>query len=121
METKNIGTIVFDSGLLWVGDPAYMVHKDSNELPESFGKDWEEFVDNIGSDPVASFGSEDLDDPKSFGLAISTGDDGQADVQAEVDDNGTVQKVIIDLTGVGRGVDASIKMIKSSLAIEEVI
>ena len=40
---KQIGVIVVNSGLCWIGDPCYVIHRD---LPEEvLGKTWEEFCE----------------------------------------------------------------------------
>lgn len=41
-ELKQIGKIGVDSGLVWIGDPCYLLDGDK---PESVGKDWGEFCD----------------------------------------------------------------------------
>jgi hypothetical protein len=39
---KQIGKVGVDSGLVWIGDPCYLLQGDR---PESVGKDWSEFCD----------------------------------------------------------------------------
>jgi|688.fasta_scaffold22546_12 hypothetical protein len=45
-ELKQIGVIGVDSGLVWIGDPCYLL---DDERPKSVGKDWSEFCDIINT------------------------------------------------------------------------
>lgn len=92
---KKVGTIGVDAGLVWIGDPCYILHKEDNDQPESIGKDWSEFCDKIGGNESVSFpfnlGHEGL------GVCVHTlHGDGSYDVMAEVDGNGRISKISID-------------------------
>lgn len=46
-ELKLIGKIGVDSGLVWIGDPCYLLQ---GERPNSVGKDWSDFCEIIHRD-----------------------------------------------------------------------
>jgi len=45
METKTVlvGEVSVDAGLIWIGDPCYVLHKNDNNRYESIGTTWEDF------------------------------------------------------------------------------
>lgn len=43
---KRVGVVGVDAGLIWVGDPCYIL---GNERPENVGKDWKGFLDKLKS------------------------------------------------------------------------
>jgi predicted RNase H-like HicB family nuclease len=57
-DWKQVGVVGVDSGLCWLGDPCYILHKKPGEEKPELGKDWHEFVnktfDNEGR--FAQFG-----------------------------------------------------------------
>ena len=94
MKTK-VGYIGIDAGLCWVGDPCYVMGKDSG-----YGvKTWKEFCDKHDKAADESeFGwnaCEPLGD--GIGFAISTGyGDGAYPIYIERDRDGAVSKIIVD-------------------------
>jgi len=86
---EEIGQISSDSGLCWLGDPAYVMHK--KKLPRSLGKDWQTFVDKLG--PVISKFQFD-NDKKGLGITVTTGGDGSFPVYAKIGD-GKVKSIMI--------------------------
>ena len=44
LTPKVIGTIGVDAGIVWIGDPCYIMHKEE-ETPSTIGKNWGEFCD----------------------------------------------------------------------------
>jgi hypothetical protein len=42
-DLKLIGHIGVDAGLVWIGDPCYVIHKNEKDRYKSIGKDWYEF------------------------------------------------------------------------------
>lgn len=50
MKTKweTVGIVSVDAGILWVGDPCYVLHQE--EPVKDIGKDWGEFCDKILKD-----------------------------------------------------------------------
>jgi len=86
---KEIGQVSSDSGLCWIGDPAYVVHK--KELPENLGKNWDGFVDKLG--PTISRFQFDNGN-KGLGITVTTGGDGSFPVYAKTGD-GKVKSIMI--------------------------
>ena len=86
---KEIGQISSDSGLCWIGDPAYVMHK--KELPKNLGKDWQGFVDKLGP-TVSNFAFDN--EKKGLGITVTTGGDGSFPVYAKTDD-GKVKSIVI--------------------------
>lgn len=69
MKTKweRVGEMGVDAGLCWVGDPCYVVAKDSSHVFES----WSSFCDQIGNADVKQF---DFGKTNSgLGVCVSTG------------------------------------------------
>jgi hypothetical protein len=42
----TVGKICVDAGLVWIGDPCYILHE--KKLPKSLGKDWGDFCKKLG-------------------------------------------------------------------------
>jgi len=103
-DWKLVGHIGVDSGLCWIGDPCYILHKE-NGLPNSLGKTWDEFCDKVlGDSPtLKSFGYEE-NGKDGLGCAVATGyGDGYYSVYALVKNTGSwgerVLAVVVDFTG----------------------
>lgn len=45
LTPKVIGKVGVDAGLIWIGDPCYVLHKD--KLPTTLGKDWGDFCGKL--------------------------------------------------------------------------
>jgi len=92
-DIKKIGEIGVDAGLIWIGDPCYILHKENEEKPKAIGKDWIDFctkLDNIATQFNYNLGH------KGLGVCVSSGwGDGTYDVMAEIKD-GRVKKVWIN-------------------------
>lgn len=95
----KIGEIGVDSGLVWLGDPCYILHRE-NGPPESVGKNWPEFCATLAEPkpkcaPRAKsynydFGHEGL------GVCVSTAhSDGTYDVMAQLGTHGAILAVKI--------------------------
>jgi len=54
LTSKIIGYIGVDAGIVWIGDPCYILHNEKG-LPKSLGKTWSEFCDNLGENYTKSF------------------------------------------------------------------
>lgn len=52
---KVIGRIGVDAGLVWIGDPCYIIHADRNHLSSELGRTWLEFCDTITDKPYYEF------------------------------------------------------------------
>jgi len=57
LTPKVIGTIGVDAGIVWIGDPCYILHKEE-KTPSTIGKNWSEFCDLLGDDYHTSFNYE---------------------------------------------------------------
>ncbi len=96
MTKKLLGHIGVDAGLIWIGDPCYILHKEGKEkaeLESVIGKNWIEFCDKLSG--TVSFpyplGHE--------GLGICTGGfggDGTYPVYAEKDFDGCITRITIE-------------------------
>jgi hypothetical protein len=89
---RKIGTIGVDAGIVWVGDPCYILHR---QLPETFGKDWQEFCDNLSEEEYTSFGFRPGDD--GLGICVQTAHgDGEYPVYATYNHHGRISKIEVD-------------------------
>lgn len=86
-EMVKVGCIDVDSGMCWVGDPCYILHK-GDEANHIIGNNWEEFCSIISTDMkygVASFKWNSGND--GFGVCVNTGwGDGTYPVYARYED-----------------------------------
>lgn len=83
-----VGAVGVDSGLLWIGDPSYVLF----ETPASVGKDWGEFCDILKDRSHMPFGHD--------GVVTSTGvGDGLFAVYHLLDSKGRIDGVEIRLLG----------------------
>lgn len=64
IEWEKIGTVGVDAGMIWVGDPCYVLGRDSSHGP----KNWQEFCSKTDA-------HQDYSEPlgKGIGFAISSG------------------------------------------------
>ena len=87
----EIGTIGVDAGLCWIGDPCYILHRESD--PESIGKNWGEFCAILGDTyPTQKQFHYDMGHP-GLGVCISTGwGDGSYPVEVKYK-NGRIKEV----------------------------
>jgi hypothetical protein len=69
-EWTLVGHIGVDAGLCWIGDPCYILHRD--KLPETLGKNWDQFCDTLESYPLAKSFNHDLGH-EGLGVVVSTG------------------------------------------------
>ena len=91
---KLVGRFGVDAGIVWIGDPCYIIHTD--EMPKTIGKDWGEFCNLLGDDypTMKSFGfTKDTD---GLGVCLSTGyGDGEYPVYARIE-QGRIVQIYID-------------------------
>lgn len=81
MDRKMVGYCHVDAGLIWIGDPCYVVAKDSSHVFES----WREFCDKLFTDEKDCVSQPAGD---GMGLAIDTLDgDGTFPVFVEYEEN----------------------------------
>ena len=89
-ERVRIGSIGVDSGMCWIGDPCYVIGKDSSHGVE----EWHDFCDKmkyegLHEEPLGS----------GIGLAVTAGfGDGVYPVFAEISDEGAWGKRIKSIT-----------------------
>ena len=85
----RIGEIGVDAGLCWIGDPCYILHKNTgelNDLKRVIGKDWGEFCDLIGDMKHGKQLNYPLGHP-GLGVVVQTGyGDGTYPVYATISD-----------------------------------
>lgn len=43
----RIGDVGVDAGMIWLGDPCYILHRDEGQEPVDVGKDWSEFCERF--------------------------------------------------------------------------
>jgi hypothetical protein len=94
-ELKQIGTVSVDSGLIWIGDPLYVLH---GRKPIDIGRSWQEFCNQHWpreeKTSRAVQYNHDGGHP-GLGMAVATGfGDGVYPVYAEIED-GLVVRVVI--------------------------
>jgi hypothetical protein len=58
LTPKILGHIGVDAGIVWIGDPCYIMHREERGLPSTVGKNWHEFCDKLGDDFSTSFNYE---------------------------------------------------------------
>ena len=98
LTTYEAGVIGVDAGLCWIGDPCYILHKDDKDKkPQSIGKDWLDFCDNLGTDyPTVKQFDYDRGHP-GLGMCVSTGyGDGCYPVFVTKNSEGRVVRVTIE-------------------------
>ena len=89
---RLVGTIGVDSGMLWVGDPGYIMGE--KNLPD-WARDWKKFVEKAHDGDRQSFTN---DSGVSLGLCFDTGYDGLFPVYAVVNEDGEVTAVTIEFS-----------------------
>ena len=96
---EKIGSVGVDAGLLWLGDPCYILHVKADEIPKELGKTWNEFCDNLYGDSINQTKHQfnyDLGHP-GLGVCVPTGyGDGEYSVYVQKNKEGRVMKVLVD-------------------------
>lgn len=46
-EVKKVGYVDVDAGMIWVGDPCYIIRDSDEERPKDFGEDWSDFCGKV--------------------------------------------------------------------------
>ena len=90
---RRVGHIGVDAGLLWLGDPCYVLPDDSTHNP---GRDWETFAETMLTLP-----SPQVKNFNGLGVCLSTGGDGSFPVDVTLVD-GRVQSVKVTFFTEGR-------------------
>ena len=94
---KQIGTVGVDAGMLYLGDPCYVIDRPLGRMA------WEDFLAALYADGSIDAphwtvqGRVSEASPRTFpaGIVVTTGGDGEFPVFAEIED-GRVRRVIID-------------------------
>lgn len=70
-EIIKVGAIGVDAGLVWLGDPCYILHP--NKMPKALGKDWGEFCDTLKyNGPTVQSYNYDMGH-EGLGVVVSSG------------------------------------------------
>jgi len=87
-----------DAGVVWVGDPCYILHK--KKLPKTLGKNWSEFCDLLGNECPTRKQFNYAAGHEGLGVCVSSGlGDGFYPVYAEIEETGwgkRITKVWVD-------------------------
>jgi hypothetical protein len=86
-----VGTIGVDSGLCWLGDPGYILHREEG-LPKPLGRSWDDFCSSISEVDHKDFGHEL--GHEGLGVVVNTGyGDGFYGVEARFTEEGRIAEV----------------------------
>jgi hypothetical protein len=88
---ERVGILNIDAGLVWIGDPRYVLHRSAEE--SIIGQSWKEFCD-ITLAGKTVFG-EVVENGVNGGLCLDTGGDRQLLVEALKNENGTIREIRI--------------------------
>jgi hypothetical protein len=91
-DLEYVGTVDVDSGLTWIGDPCYIIHKKKKDIPRTLGKNWEEFCSKLRPE-YTPFGHSKIN-TEGLGMAIQSGyGDGTYPVYVRRDDEGVIIEI----------------------------
>ena len=95
---KLIGQVGVDAGLIWIGDPCYVLHTENP--PKSIGKDWGDFCDKLHKNADEHSTSFNFDmGHEGLGVCVSSGyGDGLYPVYAQISDEGKFGKRVKSVT-----------------------
>jgi hypothetical protein len=93
---KQVGEITVDAGLCWVGDPCYILHRES--APKAIGTDWEKFCEILHSEGHITHKQFNHDRGHAgLGVVVQTGyGDGIYPVYAKFNELGRIARVWVD-------------------------
>lgn len=93
---EKVGHIDVDAGIVWIGDPCYVMHGASKDWG-TLGQTWRQFCDYLHEKivgGVASFGARE--DTEGLGICVQTAHgDGAYPVYVKRNRHGGVSRVII--------------------------
>jgi len=98
---KLLGKFSTDSGIVWIGDPCYIIHKDEQDAPKSIGQNWEDFS-NIMSDSVYKSFKHDAGHD-GLGLGVASMGDGTFPVIGSFNGDNRLRFIIIDFMNIFKG------------------
>ena len=89
---ERVGVVGVDAGLIWLGDPCYVLH---GEKPKAIGRDWGDFVKKLdlglGNDAMQM--NYDKGHP-GLGVIVTSGyGDGEYPVEVRRLEDGTIAEV----------------------------
>lgn len=97
---EKVGVVGVDSGLIWLGDPCYIIHSDDKN--PDLGENWSEFCKQLYPDDEThpndgvrqwTYGIG----RSGLGVTVGTGwGDGVYDVVVQKDSSGRIMRVMID-------------------------
>ena len=93
MRREQIGTVGVDAGLIWVGEPCYILHTEST--PKSIGVDWSDFCERLHDADTQEFPF----DRGHAGLGVVVGGfggDGCYPVFVERNSTGLVTRIVVE-------------------------
>ena len=97
-DWQLVGHFGVDAGIVWIGDPCYILHKGPEKLPETLGKDWGDFCNKLG-DTTTVFGYRP-GQTEGLGIVCQTGyGDGSYPVYMRMED-GVPVALFIDFNGI---------------------
>jgi len=89
-EFIKVGEIGVDAGLVWIGDPCYILHKKKNDVPKSIGKDWLDFCNKLNDEKGKPLNHKQFNYDRGhagLGVCVSSGfGDGVYDVMAKIEE-----------------------------------
>ncbi|MDP3013870.1 MAG: hypothetical protein Q8M92_06470, partial [Candidatus Subteraquimicrobiales bacterium] len=93
---KLIGIINVDSGLVWIGDPCYTLHKEPKEIGKTWGEFCEKLVEQDGESgpPTRAMFKHD-NGKKGLGICASVCGDGGYRVVENLDEYGRTKSIEI--------------------------
>lgn len=97
---KLVGRVSVDAGLLWIGDPCYILHKDG--MPHDVGESWPEFCERIEKASAKTGVAQFKFDMGHAGLGVCVGGfggDGLYPVYARYDSRGLIVEVRVCFDG----------------------
>ena len=98
LTPRTIGHIGVDAGIVWIGDPCYIIHRDGI-VPNTMGKDWDEFCEFIGYKMDKTFCHDN--GIEGLGVVTATKDgDGFYEVIGFYEDCKTPSCVMVDFNNV---------------------
>ena len=96
-KPKHIGNVGVDAGLIWIGDPCYVLPDDATENP---GADWSAFCDALGDAMPTEKSFNFKRGHEGAGICISSGyGDGVYPVFATYNDEGRIASVTVQFIG----------------------
>ena len=88
---KKIGVISVDSGLCWIGDPCYILHKENP--PKDIGENWNGFCNKLTNKDIRQFYHNA--GHVGLGICTSTNGDGCYPVFANINKKGEITSIKI--------------------------